>query len=134
MRPIELFKTVHLPFYDFSALDALDHYGTALEIPHKGSRRAPQSAGIAPLYAIEGFVHVALDHSELAAIDGDLVIGATLLHALIMDADRHRAFVRAPLYISNPNRPATITAGIATIQIAIFFMRTLMAIDWRWRS
>jgi hypothetical protein len=96
MRPIELFKTVHLPFYDFSALDALDHYGTALEIPHKGSRRAPQSAGIAPLYAIEGFVHVALDHSELAAIDGDLVIGATLLHALIMDADRHRAFVRAP--------------------------------------
>ena len=74
--------------------------------PDIGGRNRDVRAGIAPLYAIEAFVHVALDHSELAAIDSDFVVGATLLHALIMDADRHRALVRDPPVHLEPEQPS----------------------------
>ena len=77
----------------------------------------PHATGIAPLYAIEGPVQVALDHAQLAAIDGDLVVEATLLHALIMDADRDRAFVRDPPVRLEPEHaaPASPTAPSAYV-------------------
>ena len=53
-----------------------------------------RSAGIALLYSIKGFVQVAPERFEFAAIDGGLISWANPLDALFMDADRHRALVR----------------------------------------